>query len=303
MLMKAVDSYLAVRRAAGFELVVPEYLLRSFARFATSRGEVAVRTATVIEWASEAPSVGQRDHRLKTVARMARHLSVEDDSHEVPPSNVFGHRKSRRVPYIFSKEDFGRLVEAAAQLGPAGSLRPLVYSTLFALLWTTGLRISEALGLTFSDITPDGLLVRKTKFGKSRLLPLHETAVAGLDRYLEQRKKTAANEDHLFVSVRGRVLDNSSVGEVFRSLLEVIGLGQSPNGRRPRIHDVRHSFAVRALESCPEGRDNVGRHLLALSTYMGHRHVSDTFWYLEATPHLMRDIANACETYLKGDAS
>jgi len=99
------------------------------------------------------------------------------------------------------------------------------------------------------------------------------------------------------------VLDNSSVGEVFRGLLETIGLAQPTDGRRPRIHDIRHSFAVRALESCPEGRDDVGRHLLALSTYMGHTNVSDTFWYLEATPHLMRDISNACETYLKGGAS
>jgi len=300
MLMKAVDSYLAVRRAAGYELGVPEYLLRSYARFAIKRGEVLVCSASVIEWASEAPSLSQRDHRLKTVVRMARHLRIEDERHEVPPSNVFGYKRSRRVPYIFSKEDFEQLTAAAMQLGPKGSLRPLVYSTLFALLWATGLRISEALGLTFEDVTRDGLLIRKTKFGKSRLVPLHETASAGLRAYLAQRKKTATGHNHLFVSVRGRVLDNSSVGEVFRRLLQTVGLPQPAGARRPRIHDIRHSFACRALESCPEGRDNVGRHLLALSTYMGHSHVSDTYWYLEATPHLMQDIASACETFLKG---
>jgi len=302
-MMNAVNSYLAVRRAAGYELIVPEYLLRSYARFATKRGEEIVRTASVIEWASLAPSLGQSDRRLKTVIRMARHLRVEDERHEVPPSNVFGCHRCRRVPYIFSTEDFNRLIAAAMQLGPIGSLRPLVYSTLFALLWATGLRISEALGLTFEDVTPDGLLIRKTKFGKNRLVPLHETAAAGLDRYLVQRKKTAAGENHLFISVRGQVLDNSSVWEVFRRLLQTIGLEKPLGGRWPRVHDVRHSFAVKALESCPEGRDNVGRHLLALSTYMGHSHVSDTFWYLEATPHLMQDIAAACETNLKGGAS
>ena len=302
-MMDAVNSYLAVRRAAGYELIAPEYLLRSYAQFATQRGEEIVRSASVIEWASLAPSLNQSDRRLKTVTRMARHLRVEDERHEIPPSNVFGCHKSRRVPYIFSTEDFSRLLEAAMQLGPRGSLRPLVYSTLFALLWTTGLRISEALGLTFEDVTADGLLIRKTKFGKSRLVPLHETAAAGLDRYLAQRKKTATGERHLFVSVRGKVLDKSSVWEVFRSLLQTVGLEPSPGERWPRIHDIRHSFAVGALESCPEGRDNVGRHLLALSTYMGHSHVSDTFWYLEATPRLMNDIANACETYLRGGAS
>jgi integrase len=303
MLMKAVDSYLDVRRAAGYKLRCQGYLLRSFARFATARGEVSVRTASVIEWASEAPSLSQRDLRLKTVERMARHLRIEDDSHEIPPSNVFGYRKCRRAPYIFSKEDFGRLIEAATQLGPEGSLRPYVYSTLFALLWASGLRISEALGLTFEDVTPDGLLIRRTKYDKSRLIPLHETATAGLDRYLDQRKKTAASDNHLFVSLSGRVLDRNSVEKVFRGLLKTTGLTQPQGRRRPRVHDIRHTFAVRALESCPEGRDNIGRHMLALSTYLGHSHVSSTFWYLEATPHLMQDIADACEIYLKGGAS
>lgn len=303
MLMNAVDSYLAVRRAAGYKLRGQEYLLRSFARFAAGRGEDTVLAESAIEWASETPSLGQRDERLKTVARMARHLRIEDESHEIPPSNVFGYHKSRRVPYIFSKEDFYRLIEAAVQLGPAGSLRPLVYSTLFALLWATGLRISEALGLTFEDVTPDGLLIHKTKFDKSRLVPLHETAAAGLDRYLSQRKKTETSDNHIFVSTKGRRLGYNSVGDVFRGLLGTIGLAQPQDRRRPRIHDIRHTFAVRALESCPEGRDNVGRHMLALSTYMGHRLVSDTFWYLEATPHLMQDIADACEIYLKGGAS
>lgn len=303
MLMKAVDSYLAVRRAAGYRLHGAEYLLRSFARFATSRGEMRVRTESVIAWASEASSLSQRDERLKTVVRMARHLRIEDSRHEVPPSNVFGYHKSRRVPYVFSKEDFYRLIEAAKQLGPAGSLRPLVYSTLFALLWATGLRISEALGLTFDDITPDGLLIHKSKFKKSRLVPLHETAAAGLDRYLAQRKTTAGNENHLFISVQGKGLGITSVERVFRGLLRTIGLSHIQGRHRPRVHDIRHTFAVRALESCPEGRDNVGRHMLALSTYLGHSQVSATFWYLEATPHLMQDIADACETYLNGGST
>ena len=302
-MMSFVDSYLAVRRAAGYALVDDEFLLRSYARFATDRGESVVLVESVVEWASEAPSLGQSERRLKAVICMARHLRVEDEKHEIPPSNVFGNHRSRRVPYVFSAEDFNRLITAAMQLGPAGSLRPLIYSTLFALLWATGLRISEALGLTFEDVTPDGLLIRKTKFGKSRIAPLHDTAAAGLERYLVQRKKTADGENHLFISQRGRVLTRQAPGKVFRRLLKTIGLDQPQGRHRPRLHDIRNTFAVKALESCPEGRDRVGRHLLALSTYMGHCKVSDTFWYLEATPHLMRDIAGACETYLKGGES
>jgi len=300
MLMDAVDSYLAVRRAAGFELEVPEYLLRSFARSADERGDTHVCTETAIDWASQAPSLGQRDHRLKTVIRMARHLQVEDDRHQVPPRDVFGFTKTRRVPYIFSQTEINRLIEAAAQLGPPGSLRPRTYSTLFALLSVTGLRISEALSLKLKDVTADGLLIRNTKFHKSRLVPLHETTVAGLGRYIVRRKRVAASDDHLFISLRGSGLDRSGVQWTFRNLLKTIGMDPPPGGRRPRIHDIRHTFAVRSLEACPEGRDNVSRHMLALSTYMGHSNITDTFWYLEVTPQLMSDIAGACEDLFAG---
>ena len=159
MLMDAVDSYLAVRRAAGFELEVPEYLLRSFARSADERGDTHVCTETAIDWASQAPSLGQRDHRLKTVMRMARHLQIEDDRHQVPPRDVFGFTKTRRVPYIFSQTEINRLIEAAAQLGPPGSLRPRTYSTLdparcdpncadFAALEAFALRLDSLLPMT-----------------------------------------------------------------------------------------------------------------------------------------------------------
>jgi integrase len=302
MLMDAVDSYLSVRRAAGYELEVPEYLLRSFARFADERGDAHVCTQTAIEWASQAPSLSQRDHRLKTVIRMARHLQIEDDRHQVPPYRTFGYRKTRRVPYIFSQSEISQLIEAAAQLGPLGSLRPHTYSTLFALLSVTGLRISEARALRFDDLTPDGLLIRKTKFKKSRFVPLHETAEAGLGRYVVRRKRIGCCDDHLFISLRRSVLRRSGVQWTFRNILKTIGLAP-PNGRRPRIHDIRHTFAVRSLEDCPEGRDNVGRHMLALSTYMGHSSITDTYWYLQATPQLMKDIADRCEAFLREGGS
>ncbi|MFC2173062.1 tyrosine-type recombinase/integrase [Acidobacteriota bacterium] len=300
MLNKAVDSYLAVRRAAGFDLKVPEYLLRSFARFASIRGQTHVSAQTVIEWASEAPSLSQRDHRLNTVRRFAHRVHVEDSRHEVPPKGVFAYRKKRRMPFILSNEHVNRLLQAATQLGPQDSLRPHTYSTLFALLVITGLRISEALALVFDDITADGLVIRNTKFQKNRLVPLHETAQAGLDSYLCRRRCFATCDDHIFITVRGKVLDRSSVQWTFRRILKAIGLDPARDGRRPRIHDLRHTYACRALEACPEGRDNVGRHMRALSTYMGHSKIDDTFWYLESTPHLMQDIAKTCESFLKG---
>jgi len=302
MLMKKVDDYLALRRAAGYALEVPEYHLRNFARFAAQRGETLTCTPTIIEWASQAPSLNQREHRLQVVLRFARHLQAEDPRHEVPPRAVFRRRRTRPAPYIWTPQEATLLFQAAARLEPHDSLRTHMYTTLFALLYVTGLRISEALALEFDDFNSATLLVRKTKFKKNRCIPLHQTAVAGLQSYLERRRRVTTEHKLLFISVRGRPLDNSSVGWVFRRLLKSIGLSPGRQGRRPRIHDFRHAFATRALETCPEGRDNIGRHMLALSTYLGHTHISDTYWYLEATPTLMRDIANSCEAFIQGSA-
>ena len=301
MLMKKVDDYLALRRAAGYALEVPEYHLRNFARFAAQRGETLIGTPAVIEWASQAPSLNQREHRLQTVLRFARHLKAEDPRHEVPPRGVFRRRRTRPTPYIWTPQEVTLLLQAAARLEPQDSLRPHMYSTLFALLAVTGLRISEALALEFDDFDSETLLVRKTKFKKSRRIPLHHTAVAGLHRYLEHRRRVTTEHKFLFISVRGRRLDRSSVGWVFRRLLKTIGLNPGQHGRRPRIHDLRHTFATRALETCPEGRDTIGRNMLALSTYLGHTHISDTYWYLESTPTLMQDIATSCEAFIQGE--
>jgi integrase/recombinase XerD len=300
VLMKKVDEYLALRRAAGYELGVPEYHLRNFVRFATDRKEPLIRTQTVVEWASQAPSLNQREHRLQTVLRFARHLQAEDSRHEVPVRGVFRRRRTRPAPYIWTPHQVTLLLQTAARLEPQGSLRPHLYSTLFALLYVTGLRISEALALQFDDFDGKTLLVRKTKFKKSRRIPLHPTTAAALQRYLERRRAVAAEHSFFFISVRGRRLDKSSVSWVFHRLLKSIGLAPTNNGRRPRIHDLRHAFATRALETCPEGRDKVGRHILALSTYLGHARVSDTYWYLEATPALMQDIASSCEAMMQG---
>ena len=146
-------------------------------------------------------------------------------------------------------------------------------------------------------------VIRKTKFKKSRIVPLHETARAGLERYLDLRRGVATFDDHIFISLRQRALDRSTVTWTFLGILKDMGLNPPPNGRRPRIHDLRHTFACRALESCPEGRENVDKHLQALSTYMGHVKISDTYWYLESTPALMKNIAIACEPFLSGGRS
>jgi len=302
-MLTSIDAFLALRRAVGFQLKTEEYLLHDFARWAAARNETHVRTQTALEWAAATRSPWQRERRLRTVATFARHARAEDTHHEVPPIFVFGHRHVRPAPYIFSPKEVQCLLEAASRLAPTWPLRPEVFTTLFGLLASTGLRLSEALNLRFGDVTDDGLIIRKTKFNKTRLVPLHATAAAALDRYLDLRRRKSTVSDHVFISPKGGRLPRRTVGASFVRLTREEGMGRGPGARRPRIHDLRHTFAVRALEASPGGTGSVDRHVRALSTYLGHSSVAATCWYLHATPHLMRGIADACERFLEGATS
>jgi integrase/recombinase XerD len=299
MLSEAVESYLTLRHACGFELKSDGNLLRSFAAFSDARGECYVCSIRAVEWAGLSESIVQRARRLGVVIRFARHVRAEDERHEVPLP-VFGREKPPRpVPYILSSDDVRRLVQEASQSGYR-SLRRRTYSTLFALLSCTGIRVSEAIRLRFDDITQDGLVIRCSKFRSSRIVPLHATARAGLTNYLEQRRSYAPFDDHVFISLRRKPLRIDDVESAFRTVAIRIGLPCEPGLPSPTPHSLRHTFAVRALESCPDGRDRIAKHMLALSTYLGHSTVSATYWYLDATPYLMRDIAERCESFVTG---
>jgi integrase/recombinase XerD len=299
MLAQAVDSYLKTRRACGFKLRWQGKLLQNFAAFSDSRGKHYVCSDVAIEWAGLGSSVPQRARRLSEVIRFSRYMRAEDPLHEVPPP-VFGiEKRLRPIPYIFSQDEIQRLLQAVSELG-CHSLRGKTYSTLFALLACTGLRVSEATALCIEDITADGLVIKRSKFHKSRLVPLHETAQAGIRRYLEHRLPYAPYENHVFVSLQKKPLLPSDVYRTFRAALNKIGLQRGPDLPRPTLHSFRHTFAVRALESCTGSRDQITKHMLALSTYLGHSKIHHTYWYLEAVPDLMADIAQRCENFFKG---
>ena len=303
MLMRNVDHYLAIRRAAGFALQPIEGYLRSFAQFATQRGDKRVVATTAIDWAKIAQAEAQRHYRLQTVVRFARFMAAEDPQHQIPPVGLFRGRRQRPIPYIFSDDEIQHLLREARRLGPSGTLRPHTYSTLFGLLAVTGMRISEARSLHLKDLTADGLIIRQAKFRKSRLLPLHETTRAALERYLDHRQHVAGADPHLFVTRRHGKLSHTVATQTFHQVLKAAGIPREPGRRHPRLIDLRHTFAVRSLEQAPETRDHIGRHTLALTTYMGHTTVSSTFWYLERTPQLMVDIAQTCEAFIYGETS
>lgn len=304
MLKSSIDTYLSVRRALGFKLRADQTYLESYAHFAAKAGESHMHAPTAIAWAKLTPSDESRAVRMNVLIRFARFARAGDDRHEVPPGDIFCRRRRRRPPYIFRDDEVLSIVQHARQLGPRDSMRPHTFSTLFGLLAATGLRISEALNLCVSDFTVEGLRIRETKFRKSRLVCLHESVVAILDRYLAMHTMIASTDGHIFVAHRtGQRLSYSVVADTFHSVLDMAGIQGQFGGPRPRLHDFRHRFAVKALLTCPNVRDRVDRHMLALSTYMGHAHVADTYWYLNSTPELMTDIVNACESYFQGGSS
>ncbi len=304
-MMSRVDSYLALRRAAGFKLEGTGYRLYSFARFVAERGETRVRSETAVAWAASAVSPLQRHVRLRDVAIFARHLRAEDPTHEVPDAQVFPRRGDARPPRIFSHEETARILAAAGRLGPAGTSRADTFRTLFGLLAATGLRIGEALRLKLQDFTADALRIRNTKFRKSRIVPLHPTTAAALVGYRMRWRVVADPGEPFFVSTRGTALGPDAVFTTFDRIVRSEGLrtDASPGECRrpsPALRDFRHSFAVRSLEACAGSRAAIDRHMLALATYLGHVSVASTYWYLHATPSLMTSIADACEVWARG---
>jgi integrase/recombinase XerD len=295
MLTRAVETYLAVRRAVGFKLRDEGAYLKSFAAFSAAKKQHYVSTVIAIEWAGLACSAPQRARRLGTVIRLARYLCAEDERHEVPKPVFGAEKRPRPAPYILAGKQIQQLIAAAAQA--RRRMCGATFSTLFSLLACTGLRVSEATHLQFDDITPDGLVIRCTKFRKSRLVPLHETAQVRLERYLQQRRPYAPFDDHVFVSLRKKTLSVAAVDAAFETAVKRAGLPLGPGGIRPTPRSLRHTFAVRALQTCPDGRDAITKHMVALSTYLGHSSVTNTYWYLEAVPELMREIADRVEEF------
>ena len=224
-------------------------------------------------------------------------LHAEDERHEVPPRDFLGRNQRRRpTPHLLTPAQVQQLLDAALSLRPADSITPHTFHHLFGLMASTGLRRSEAVSLRLSDITPDGLIIRETKFRKSRLVPLHDSVREKLEAYLVIRGRVPTVDDHLFVLATGRPPCVSWVTKLFIRLCREIGVRGKRGEPGPRLHGLRHGFATRSVERVVQAdRKSVDRHMLALSTYLGHSNLANTYWYLEATPVLLQTIADAAE--------
>ncbi|MBN8750948.1 Tyrosine recombinase XerC [Xylophilus ampelinus] len=296
-----VDRYVAIKRALGYSFIDQALVLKRFAAFAA--GDEFLNTARVITWASLASSQVRSAEWFRVARNFAIAMHAEDERHEIPPRDVFGKaRRLRPPPHILAVEDIERVMRRALLLPPTASLTPYTYYYLFGLLATTGLRVSEATSLVRTDLGPDGLVIRETKFHKSRLVPIAASTQSALAAYLRLRGRIGGADPHVFVLSNGKPPDHATVTRTFVKLARACGL-RSSSGRGPRLHDLRHSFAVRSLERCGSDRGAVDRHMLALSTYLGHASIADTYWYLEATPVLTRQIALAAEALSAGSRS
>jgi integrase/recombinase XerD len=305
MMIDDVERYIALRRSLGFKLAKASRNLEAFARHAMAQGDTHVRTAAAIAWAATASTRDSRHRRLQELAIFARFLHAEDAEHDVPPRHLFYRPRSRPAPYIYTPEELARMLDAAGNLRrqKPSPLRRHVYVMLLGLLAATGLRVSEALNLRLDDLLPDGMLhIRQTKFNKSRFVPMHPTVVEAFNTYLEVRQRFAGIADHVFLSVDAKPLGVRTVHCNFQTILRKAGIGQG-RSRRPRVHDLRHTFATRVLEQCTTRREDVAHDFVALSTYLGHGDISHTYWYLEATPSLMGDIATAAEALVAGEVA
>lgn len=299
-----VNDYLAMRHNLGFHVETQRWLLYSFARFLDRieyRGPIKVDLA--VRWAlSPCPGDPARaERRLRAVRQLARHILAFDPATEIPPAGLFGRLKRRNHPHIYSDGEITALLQECSRLQPSGGLRPRTYVTFFSLLASTGLRLSEARRLRRRDVDLQKslLTIREGKFRKSRFVPLHPTTVRALTRYAARRDTfhSAPRSEFFFTTDRASVLEYAAVEKTFSRLRDRLGWTTQGRAARPRIHDLRHTFAVRRLLLWYEQGADVNRKILALATYLGHAKVTDTYWYLSATPELMAVTAQRFEDF------
>lgn len=284
-------DYLRIRRALGFKLERAEKLLAQYLAYLEATGQERVTIANALRWA-RMPAAGGGNwwaQRLSVVRCFATYLHALDPVHEIPPADALARRIRRAVPYLYTDQEIWALIAATGRL--RGPLRRATYRTLIGLLAVTGMRVSEAIRLDRADLDlASGVVtVRESKFGKSRELPLHSTTVAALREYLRIRDAHQHREvsDALLISPAGTRLIYCNVHATFRQLRADAGLTARSSACRPRIHDLRHRFAVQMLLDWYREGVDVQPRLPLLSTYMGHTHPRHTFWYLQAAPELM----------------
>ena len=304
-----VEEYLAYRRALGYQIRSEAQMLQSFARYADDSGHQGpLTTELALQWARlpERSARLYQARRLEVVRTLARYLAPREPGTEIPPRGLFGPAHARGPAFLYSESDIAALIQAARKLTPTGGLRPLTYATLIGLLACTGLRITEALTLGADDVDLQAgvLTIRRTKFRKSRLVPLHTSALGPIRDYAADRDRCCGRNPGMtfFVSATGHRPPYTTVRHTFHGLLRQAMPGVVPVGRtRPRLHDLRHTFVCRRLLAWYRDGVDIDRVIDQLSAYLGHVKVSDTYWYLTGAPELLAIAGQRFEQFAARD--
>ena len=304
-LRQAVQEYLSMRRHLGFKLREAGNALLNFVTFMEQKHAPYITAALALDWAQQPANV-QPAHwaqRLSFVRGFARYRSASDSRTQIPSPGLLPFKPKRARPYLYSDEEINSLLCAALNMSHrynSCALLPWVYYCLFGLLSVTGLRLGEAQNLKVQDVDLEAavLTVRNAKFGKTRLVPLHASTCNVLADYIARREHHWAGRpvsSYLFVSSWGNRLDSGQIHRAFYALSRQIGLRGESDGHGPRLHDLRHRFATNTLVNWYRSGQDPERRLPLLSAYLGHVHIADTQWYLEAAPELMREAMRRLE--------
>jgi len=307
----SLERYLAVRSAIGFADQAAKTLLPGFVKYLETRHVTGpIRAEWAVEWACSKESrrgISGQAARLTMARGFLAHLRATAPETEVPAFGLIASPK-RPQPYLFTRTQIEELLEAAARLGPHDALRPYTYRTLIGLLACTGLRIGEAIRLTINDVRldldPPHLLIRESKFKKSRIVPLHPSSAIALRIYAEERYRRGydAVSDAFFVSEQGSQLVRETVWSTFGRLTHRLGMWPSHGGRRPTPHALRHSFAVERLATWYSAGLDVNALAPHLSIYLGHVDPQQSYWYFTATAELLGSAAQRFQRYANGGA-
>jgi integrase len=305
-LKEAVYDYLTLRRALGFKLKKHSRFLDEFVAFLEGADASHITSQLALQWATEPQHIQQAEWaaRLSVVRGFARYWSATDPMTEIPPEGLLPYRPRRAKPYLYSDDEIQQLLDAARNMPATHRLQPWTYHCLFGLLAVAGLRISEALNLRSTDVDwSEGVLaINNAKFGKSRLIPLHASTLNVLFDYDAHRDRLFADRKnpYFFCSRYGCRLDEGQVRRVFYTISRQIGIRGTSASRGPRLHDFRHRFAVQTLLRWHRAGEDVRRRLPVLSTYLGHGHVTDTYWYVTGTPELVAAVGQRLDNRWEG---
>lgn len=294
-----LQAYLRTKRALGFKLKADEGNLRNFVAFMDAQNAAVLTGKLAIKWAGSSASPATWAVRLSAVRTFARYISDFEPRTEIPPTGVFPQHH-RPQPHIYTAKEIELLLSEIKRWRSRNGFGQWTFHCCIGLLAVTGMRLGEVIRLKRSDVDLDtGVIsIKESKFGKSRLVPVHDTTVAALQEYCERRDADPARQlnDRFFVGERGKGLYKQRVELVFITALRRTGLRGPAGERGPRIHDLRHTYAVNTLLRWYETGDDIDRMLPVLSTYLGHTHTRDTYWYLSACPELMRHAADRLES-------